>query len=208
MNPQKCSYKMAGGEGIQAFGQKKTDNFRVRENPEEIFEETNLFDDLFEHAPVGYVVLGPDGQIHQVNPAGAALLDEDRHALAGFWFGAFVADTDCLEYNSFLQRVFLTGSRETCEIGVNDKQGRLLFVRLEGIATDDRQECCVMIRDVTESRIVRQSMAFNESKYRTLFENINVAFSYYRLLLADNGQILDSVLIDPIHCIRHCWGVP
>ena len=41
---------------------------------EALAAEKVIFDDLFEHAPVGYVVLGSDGQIRQLNPAGAVLL--------------------------------------------------------------------------------------------------------------------------------------
>jgi len=51
--------------------------------------EDQLFNDLFDHAPIGYVVLSPDGQIRRLNLAGAALLGEESGDLLGRWFGSF-----------------------------------------------------------------------------------------------------------------------
>ena len=175
---------------------------------EALTAEKVLFDDLFEHAPVGYVVLGSDGQIRQLNPAGAVLLGDENHRLCGLWFDGFVSEPDRSEYNSFLQRIFQNSGREACEIGINNRQDRLLFVSLEGSATRDLQECCLMMRDVTEARIVKQSMVFNESKYRTLFENLNVGFSYHLLQTDADGQILDSVIVEANPVYAEMLGRP
>lgn len=155
-----------------------------------------IFHDIFENAPVGYIVLGPDGQIRQINPSGAALLGEDEKALVGVWFGAFVADPDHREFISFLQRIFQSNCKEVCEIGINNRRERLLFSRIEGIASSDRQECRIVFSDVTESRIVQESMIFNESKYRALFENLSVAFSYHQIVTDSEGQVCDSVILE------------
>ena len=53
-----------------------------------------------------------------------------------------------------------------------------------------------MLRDVTESRVVKETMLFNESKYRALFENLNVAFSYHRMLAGDDGKVNDSIIVE------------
>jgi len=115
------------------------DVLRLLREQEALEAEKEVFDDLFEHAPVGYMVLGPDGQIRQVNPAGATLLGEERRILVGLWCDAFVPEADRAEFHSFLQRLFQSGSRASCEIGVNNRQGRFLFVQLEGTATADFQ---------------------------------------------------------------------
>jgi len=101
-----------------------------------------------------------------------------------------------MEFDAFLQKVFQGGIKEYCDIGINNKRELLLFVHMEGIAAADSQECCVMFRDVTESRIVQQSMIFNESKYRALFENISVAFSYHQIFTNSEGQVLDAILLE------------
>ena len=54
------------------------DVLRLLREQEALEAEKEVFDDLFEDAPVGYMVLGPDGQIRQVNPAGANLFGEER----------------------------------------------------------------------------------------------------------------------------------
>ena len=172
------------------------DVLRLLREQEALEAEQEVFDDLFEHAPVGYMVLSPDGQIRQVNPAGSAMLGEERRTLVGLWCDAFVPEPDRTEFNSFMQRLFQSGGRESCVIGVNNRQGRLMFVQMEGTATADLQECCVMLRDVTESRVVKETMLFNESKYRALFENLNVAFSYHRMLAGDDGKVSDSIIVE------------
>lgn len=180
----------------------------VDKNKEGPAAERQIFDDLFENAPVGYVVLSPEGRINRVNPVGAALLGEERTALAGAWFGLFVSEPDLQAFQSFLQNALRHGGRENCEIGIDNRRERLLFVHMEGMATSDGSECCAMMRDVTESRIVKQSMSFNESKYRALFENINVAFSYHRVLEDEAGQVRDSVVLDANPVYASMLGKP
>jgi len=172
------------------------DTMLILREQEELEAETQIFNDLFEEAPVGYVVLGPDGQIQQANPASAMLLGEDQKALVGLWFGTFVADQEHRTFNLFLQRTFQTGAKECCELGIMNKRDRLLFVQMEGVTSTDRQECCVMLRDVTERRTVQQSLVFYESKYRALFENLSVAFSYHQILTDDDGQVYDSIILE------------
>ena len=161
-----------------------------------------LFNDLFEYAPVGYIVLNSEGQIGQINPSGAALLGEKQAEMVGQFFGGFVADADHGTFIDFLQRTFQSDARESCELGINNKRERLLFVHMEGITAANKEECRVILRDVTESRIVKESMSFNEAKYRALFENLSVAFTYQQILTDSNGQVCDSIILEanPLYC--------
>ncbi len=59
---------------------------RVRAELEETLEK---YKDLYDFAPVGYILLGEDGSIRQINLAGASLLGLERSKLIGKRLGAF-----------------------------------------------------------------------------------------------------------------------
>ena len=73
-----------------------------------------LYTELYDFAPVGYLTLGRDGAISKVNLAGADLLGVERAWLAGRRFGIFVDEPDKAGFKAFLGKVFV----EQCERGV------------------------------------------------------------------------------------------
>ena len=66
-------------------------NQQLRQSWAELAQTRDRFDDLFEFAPVGYLLLEPDGVIRQANQTAAELLATERSLLAGRNFSEFIA---------------------------------------------------------------------------------------------------------------------
>ena len=76
------------------------------------------YTDLYDFAPVGYFTLGRDGAIRRVNLTGASLLGVERIGLSGRRFGLFVSEEARPAFNAFLDKVFASQAKETCEVAL------------------------------------------------------------------------------------------
>ena len=108
------------------------------------------YTDLYDFAPTCYFSLDREGAIRQVNLNGARLLGVDRSHLVKRRFSTFVAETDRPAFSAFLHKVFSGPGKECCEVALA-KEG-LTTVRIEGVVSEDGQECRAVVLDLTEHR--------------------------------------------------------
>ena len=91
--------------------------------------------ELYDFSPTGYFMLSSNGEILESNLYGAQLLEIDRSALKTHRFGTFVSDGSKPGFAEFLQRVFETKHKQTCEIILTTKSNKPVFAQLTGILT-------------------------------------------------------------------------
>ena len=125
--------------------------------------------DLFDFAPVGYFNLTANGTIRLVNLTGARQLNHDRAGLLRRRFGTFVAEPDRRAFGDCLGRLFASGNKQTCELTLTPTDQPPLFGYLEITRAPDRQECRVVLIDISERKrseasleVVRQLRAESE----------------------------------------------
>jgi PAS domain-containing protein len=82
--------------------------------------ETSLeqYTELYDFAPVGYFTLDREGIISKVNLTGAGFVGEERSRLVGRRFGLFVTDEVRPAFNAFLEKVFTSPAKESCEVAL------------------------------------------------------------------------------------------
>jgi len=76
------------------------------------------YSDLYEFAPVGYFTLNREGTIRNVNLTGSNLLGIERSQLNGRRFQLFINDEDRPVFTTFLDKVFTSLAKETCEVAL------------------------------------------------------------------------------------------
>ena len=108
------------------------------------------YTDLYDFAPTGYLTLGRQGAVRQINLAAARLLGVERSRLVNRRFVQFVAEGDRRSFNAFLERAFAREAKECCEVALPQAGAQPLRVRIEGERSQDRQECRAMVLDITE----------------------------------------------------------
>ncbi|MEO6775520.1 MAG: GAF domain-containing sensor histidine kinase [Kofleriaceae bacterium] len=108
--------------------------------------------DLYAFAPVAYFTLESDGTIRELNLAGAKLLGAARAQFAGTRFGGFVAEASRSSFFSFLEEVFATNAKRTCDIELASEGRASLAVTLEGTLSSDRRECRAVVLNLTERK--------------------------------------------------------
>ena len=121
--------------------------------------ETSLekYTDLYEFAPVGYVTLGHDGIILAANLTGATLLGVERSRLIGRRFGLFVTEEQRAAFSAFLDKIFIGGGEETCEVELTPEGSHPLFVQIEARA-DGGRECRIALIDISGRKILESQL--------------------------------------------------
>ena len=92
--------------------------------------------DLYDFAPVGYFTLTHNGQITEVNLAGATLLGQERAQLVGRGLGRSIAPGDIDRWEQHLVSVAHSAEKQTCELTLKRGDGSTFFARLESIRLD------------------------------------------------------------------------
>ena len=147
-------------------------NEEMRQARAEVEAGLERYKDLYDFAPVGYVTLGRDGTIRQVNLTGARLLGVERARLVNRRFGRFVSDDSHSAFAAFLQKVFANQAKESCEVALLKEGNHPFCVRIEATVSEDGQECRAVVADITERKqaeeALRESNAFNTMLLQTM----------------------------------------
>lgn len=125
------------------------------------------FTDLYDFAPVGYLTLTPKAGISRLNFAAARLLGGDRAALVGGNFTHFVAEPDVPAFCVFLEHVFASDTRHTCEVTLRRTGIRERTISIEASRVESEGECRIAVTDISDrvsaERAVHRSRALAQS---------------------------------------------
>jgi len=131
--------------------------------------------DLFDLAPVGYVVLSEQGLILEANLTSATMLAEERGALIKKPITRFLFKEDQDIYYRHRKLLFETGAPQVCELRMARKDGALFWARVEATATqgaDGRPVCRAAISDISERKQIEEALAREQSLLDALMDNI------------------------------------
>jgi len=108
--------------------------------------------ELYDFAPTGYFSINKEGQIVDLNLSAASLLGKERSRLKNSNFGFFVSDSTKPVFNLFMERVFNSDSKESCEIVLITNENLPVHVYLTGIVFENRDECHLTAIDFKENK--------------------------------------------------------
>ncbi len=107
---------------------------------------------IYDFAPAGYITLDNYGTIYELNFSAANLLGKERSALVENNFKLFISKETLPVFNSFLQKVFDTSTKQTCEVMLTAKSAKTIFVHIEGIISSQKQKCLLTVFDVSKRK--------------------------------------------------------
>jgi PAS domain S-box-containing protein len=119
------------------------------------------YTDLYDFAPVGYLTLGGDGVITQVNLTGARMLGIERSRLLGRRFATFVAEADRPDLHTMVGRVLESRTVQSGVVALAslDREGASRrYLQLTGSAEPGATECRVVALDITERKRVEEQV--------------------------------------------------
>ncbi len=127
-------------------------NETLQQARDEVELGLEMYSDLYDFAPVGYVTLEREGIIREVNLAGATLLGLARSRLLKRRFGLYVTPPDRPAFTLFLTQVFESKVRQCCELTLLREGGTPVQVRIEAAVAASGRECRAVLEDLTEHK--------------------------------------------------------
>jgi PAS domain S-box-containing protein len=115
-------------------------------------ESRDLYVDLYEFAPVGYLTLSRNGQIEAINLTGAALLGDDRSRLTQNRFARFVVSEDKDQWHRHFLHALRQEGKQSCEVGLKRRDGSIFGVLLTLLSGDAASPLRLTLTDITERR--------------------------------------------------------
>jgi PAS domain S-box-containing protein len=147
-------------------------NEELRRAQIELEESRNRYSNLYDFAPIGYSTFDKNGLIVDINLTGANKLGIERSFLIKKPFSLYIDFSSRDVFYLHLRKVFITNTRQTCEIKLVDKNKNQFDARLESLAVQDSEgnfsQCRTAISDITERKRVEEALhrAHNELEIR------------------------------------------
>jgi len=149
----------------------------------EIEASLQRYTELYDMAPAGYLTLGCDGTILQLNLKAARQLGIFRSQLKQQRFSSFISADSLLVFNNSLSGVFAGRTPQSCELTVLPiDRSPALIVQIEAVANDDDQSCRVMLADITERKGNEEKLKLAALVYQAIGEAIMVADADNRIV--------------------------
>jgi PAS domain S-box-containing protein len=157
---------------------------------------------LYDFAPTGYFSLSDDARIQRLNFAFAKILGQDRSALINQNFRHYISIDSLPIFDSFMQLVFESKTKQTCEIILKEKgkgkgKGNISFhVSLSGTIFGDGKLCSITLFDLTSIKQAEAALIGNGRKFRLLFENMAEGFSLNEIITDEFGNPVDFRILE------------
>lgn len=105
---------------------------------------------LFDQSPLGCFSLDADGTICDINYRGADLLGKKRKRLINCDFKFFVSHDSKLVFSNFFRKIYNGYAKESCEISLGYNSEPLHRVYMEGVVSDDEQQCLISVVEIVK----------------------------------------------------------
>jgi hypothetical protein len=100
---------------------------------------------LYDFAPLGYFTLEKDGSISELNFTGAEMLGEKRFSLVNSNFKLFIAESSKTVFDRFFSKIFISNTKESCEVMLGYDCKPLSSVYIEGVVVGDDRVCLISV---------------------------------------------------------------
>ncbi len=172
----------------------------LEQHQKEIGKSLDLYSELYDFAPVGYLTLTRDGRIGEANRIAKKMIGAEYALLTGIPFKRFVAAEYHPAIEALLDRVFSTIVPAFVEVILLPTGSSLpqllphgltvqITVRLDAVMSYSSSECRVILSDITERKQAQEILSKNSTGFMKLFhEHVNIML----LIDPDTGNIIGA----------------
>lgn len=143
-------------------------NSELRKSQKEIETSQKKYLELYDFAPTGYLTINKAGRIFEINLKGVSLLEDERTNLIDSNIKEFIANDMLSVFDEFLIHLFDTKTSLGCEIKLNTKTDKIIYVYLEGAIGDEKQKCFLSMVDITDLKNAQVALKESEEMYHSL----------------------------------------
>ncbi len=149
-------------------------NEALRSAQSEVERIRDRYADFYHFSPTGFVSLGQDGKIIQINTTSVQLLGCGAACPVGTRFDSFIVLADRPAFGAMLAQVYSCGGKQRCEVQLT-QSGRLpRTVQIDAMLAPDGLECRAVIVDVTEQKSATTRLQLDASVFAYASEGIMI----------------------------------
>ena len=157
---------------------------------------TGKYTELYNFAPTGYLTFSNEGEIMELNLSAAEIFGRGRSRLVGSRFELFVNDYSKRDFTSFLEKVFRSKTRKSCELKLSVNANEKVYVQLIGIASADKSQCFISMVDITEIKLVNEALALSEQKLSNIYNTMSDGMALHEIVYDNSGKAVDYIITD------------
>ncbi|SEL26186.1 putative bifunctional diguanylate cyclase/phosphodiesterase [Ectothiorhodospira marina] len=158
-------------------------NEALQQARDEAERTRDLFEQLYDHAPVAYFSLDPEGVILRTNLTAARLLDIPRQALVNRRLALFVAQDQRGLFLDLLNQAFAGKYTQRHELTIHPASGGDRVLQIEaGIHPMETAHCLLAGTDITAMVEDRRALRVAASVYEALDEAVMISDAHQRIV--------------------------
>ena len=133
-------------------------NEQLSQTRDEAVKALEMYSDLYDLSPVGYMTLDGEGLIRAANLTVARLLGMERSHLIGRRFSSFLGSDAFPAFTDFINMVFANRIKEVCEVPLLYEEKPRQVVWIEAVATVSGEECRAAVIDISVRRKLEETL--------------------------------------------------
>jgi len=141
-------------------------------------ESRDLYVDLYEFAPLGYITLTDKAVISKANLTAATLLGIDRKKLVNARFRRWISPEDLNIWDRYFLNLLQTERNFTVTCILRRNDGTVFPARLESInltKTPDKPSIRVTISDISDITKVEEELRMSKDRFRLAIQNAHIS---------------------------------
>ncbi len=161
----------------------------------ELNEIKSRYFDLYELAPVGYLIISQQGLIMETNLMASIMLNKEREKLKYSRFSKFIYLDDESKYYRILLKLKDIESPQECELRIVKKGDQVVWVHLKiaAIKNQDEVKYRVILSDITERKRMEEQLIQNEKKFKSLVFSMDQGLALFDVIQDLSGLPIDLI---------------
>ncbi len=157
--------------------------------------QRTTFANLFEMAPVGYIVLNRKGCIIDINRTGCELFSTNKHQVLGSPLLSCVHQDDASAFYTFFRQMLNSPGEQRCQLRLLRSDKVEFYAQLDGICIENTpaSTCYLIITDITEQKQA-------DIRLREASRNLKMALDASSTGVWDIDIITGKIRLDNFSC--------
>ncbi len=122
------------------------------------------YTELYAWAPSGLLSLTATGEITDLNFSAVRLLEKEYDELIKSSFGFYVSSDTRADFNTFLQKIYNTKIKQTCELKLTVAHNTIKYVLVNGITSKIDKKCLISITDISKHIYLERELIKSRKK--------------------------------------------
>ncbi len=155
----------------------------LRETQHLLEETRSRYTDLYDTAPIGYLILDDQGFILESNQTSATMLGSERAQLLGQPFTDWLTENEKPQFLDQLHQAFRDSTKISIELTLKIPGGMLFDIRLEGgVAAGNGRVCRTLLTDLSAVKQAEQASSLAARVIESAAEGIMVTDAQHTIL--------------------------